>query len=1403
MSLLTNLVSYWKLDESSGNANDSFASNTLTNVGSVTYNTGLINNGIDLGSANTTKYLNKSSDLLGDSSFTISLWVKLNTELTSDGQSYEFFNNTTTLNSYHIYYDRESGTKLLHFRRATPGTGANEFDISSSVSLGTSSWHQIVVTYDGTTGILYLDNTNVVSTTKSGNGVGTLTPNCTVGASNGNSGSFNSFSSSHIDEVGIWTRAITSGEVTTLWNSGAGIQYPFGVPETFSVSDSTTLSDTFSGIIADQINKSDTTNMSESSNIVIFKTDFFDEVCSMVVSGYKWLTATLLSAQQRYAVRPFFQCRILDDTIQPNQIINGAGTQQPVLNGSSVTAPDGSVLAAGFDVSNNISFFKSSNLHTLNGGWDSSVTLDSSGASVRGGASQRVIITCSDWINGSYHIDVFYFNNFHSGSDLNVIQKYSDDGGVTWNTRTVALTGVSSNNYPANNLSLAAFKPRLVSGVVNSGFLYIKPNGNVLASGFTCYDIVYSVWAGSSFSSQIVWTSKDVNSNDWTLHSLDCFYLNGVDYVLFSGFRNFIDSANVTFASGNYSIWITSFVTRTQLASTDIMSKPIQVFSSSSVNAVNQNSFIYPVANVVDSTVNIVFRAITVASVSQSAQGSTSQVVTTNINYMLTKTMDGLNFTYPSIIVFSDGTQFTDINPSNQMNYNSYTNQGIYYYLLGSGMCWEFIQNNTLADITNDVVQYSIQDTAGQPSTVTLQLANQNNMWYPNGTNSGASAVAKNKKILLQQGFYNTNGVAETVPRNTYFIDDIVQSTDFQTNNVTITARDLYKKLKTTITKYSYGWVGPFLYADIFDGSTLSNWSQISGSWNESSNTLTSVISTSDSVVALSSIPTLSYGSFMTVNIIRNLTGTQYIYGFFLDANNWLRLEITDGAWAITKSIAGVTSSLASGSFGLSSSKSYMVYVRRYDYYKFNFMLGQGGTGVGNDIAIGTSVFFYANGSNTEFDMTADLIALRSQSIAVALGTNNVVANFQFFKYSQYDNSNSISDLIKSIATKAGITSYDIQNTINEEFTDVSTYTGTFTSPNNSILLTAGNKAVNTDFSKQISNGEIVFTAKLTPYDPTSPYGFTTIFRSNNAGAEYYWHIKTTATGGYQSSRFERLLSTVTYPFPAQMSDETTGTPTLSGNNNFDLTKLHTYRLVMVDGWMFGFIDGVMVNAWNDNNTTANYLTTGYWGWSADSNTKVQVYSMKSNAFWKQVGQFSLNPGDDMENGILSLIQSIRGWIFSDLMGTLKTIFLGSSDSSTYTYQNQIFAQGVDTSDKEFVSQVTVFGDNVSAVARNTVLMAGRGVRDEVIVDYTIKTQQDAQTRANNELINANQYQSQYNPKQTMNVGAEIFDPVTVVDTGNNTSGVNSTTRVYTQKFTVGGGGGGNEYSLEIDTGVL
>ncbi|MDA3803017.1 MAG: hypothetical protein PF488_03985 [Patescibacteria group bacterium] len=71
MSLLTDLVSYYKLDESSGNAADSVGSNTGVMSGTYSYGAGKINNALTMASGSYLK-ASISSGLSG--SFSVSGW---------------------------------------------------------------------------------------------------------------------------------------------------------------------------------------------------------------------------------------------------------------------------------------------------------------------------------------------------------------------------------------------------------------------------------------------------------------------------------------------------------------------------------------------------------------------------------------------------------------------------------------------------------------------------------------------------------------------------------------------------------------------------------------------------------------------------------------------------------------------------------------------------------------------------------------------------------------------------------------------------------------------------------------------------------------------------------------------------------------------------------------------------------------------------------------------------------------------------------------------------------------------------------------------------------------------------------------------------------------------------------
>src|SRR3990167_8592069 len=76
MALTDQLISYWKFDESSGNAADSHGANTLTNTNTATFGTGKINNGTDL-EEDSSQYFTNATDLgITGGACSYSLWLK-------------------------------------------------------------------------------------------------------------------------------------------------------------------------------------------------------------------------------------------------------------------------------------------------------------------------------------------------------------------------------------------------------------------------------------------------------------------------------------------------------------------------------------------------------------------------------------------------------------------------------------------------------------------------------------------------------------------------------------------------------------------------------------------------------------------------------------------------------------------------------------------------------------------------------------------------------------------------------------------------------------------------------------------------------------------------------------------------------------------------------------------------------------------------------------------------------------------------------------------------------------------------------------------------------------------------------------------------------------------------------
>lgn len=218
MALSTNLVTYWKLDESSGNAADSVGSNTATNS-NVTYGTGKINNAAVFNGSNAA-FTFTTVPVTGSSSFSVSLWLKGGSLVS--GMTALHFGTDASNQAFTVYLDASS-------KIAANFTGGGG-QVTATTSLSTSVFQMYTVTYDGNNVRLYVNGT-LENTSSSYTSANIGTTNKFIGKY---AGSVNWWNGS-IDEIPIWSRALSGSEITQLYNSGNGNQYPFGTATTMSV----------------------------------------------------------------------------------------------------------------------------------------------------------------------------------------------------------------------------------------------------------------------------------------------------------------------------------------------------------------------------------------------------------------------------------------------------------------------------------------------------------------------------------------------------------------------------------------------------------------------------------------------------------------------------------------------------------------------------------------------------------------------------------------------------------------------------------------------------------------------------------------------------------------------------------------------------------------------------------------------------------------------------------------------------------------------------------------------------------------------------------------------------------------------------------------------------------------
>ena len=217
-SLLTSLQAYWKLDEASSNATDSQAGIVLTNT-SVSYTTGITNNGANFTADG--QYL-EVGDLaalsFGDEDFTISCWYKG----ASTSGTQIFLSKWGASGQWEYMFWFYGAIEKFYW--SISSNGSTGTDVVSTNAYAVSTWYHIVAQHDS------VNNLTKIKVNNTGWITAPLITGCRDGTTAfrlGHSVSGSTGTRAVLDEVGLWRRCLTDAEITTLYNSGNALPYPF------------------------------------------------------------------------------------------------------------------------------------------------------------------------------------------------------------------------------------------------------------------------------------------------------------------------------------------------------------------------------------------------------------------------------------------------------------------------------------------------------------------------------------------------------------------------------------------------------------------------------------------------------------------------------------------------------------------------------------------------------------------------------------------------------------------------------------------------------------------------------------------------------------------------------------------------------------------------------------------------------------------------------------------------------------------------------------------------------------------------------------------------------------------------------------------------------------------------
>jgi hypothetical protein len=232
-TLLTNLQYYARMEADANDVSTNGRSATLT--GSPSFASGKVNNRIGITASSTAAKLNSLPGKTQTSTWSVAYWYRIPSSLPVGDEDYMGFIAGAAGNFCTLHRQLANGKHDIYMVRRGQATLAQCVGVTT---LSVDTWYHFIITSDGSTLRFYINNTleddAAISSTAAADG-----DEFGVGL-NGQGGGLANHTF-YADEVGIWSKVLSSTERADLYNSGNGQTMESLVTKTCS--DSITVSD--------------------------------------------------------------------------------------------------------------------------------------------------------------------------------------------------------------------------------------------------------------------------------------------------------------------------------------------------------------------------------------------------------------------------------------------------------------------------------------------------------------------------------------------------------------------------------------------------------------------------------------------------------------------------------------------------------------------------------------------------------------------------------------------------------------------------------------------------------------------------------------------------------------------------------------------------------------------------------------------------------------------------------------------------------------------------------------------------------------------------------------------------------------------------------------------------------